>query len=235
MHLDVHASKLTVPLLLFRHAIKLVTENAGSQRPEFQGITVDGVLPAGLGSSVSALHLLQRNPNAVLTGLSRPSSSSSSKSATAVLLWDLRKPKRAAASLGFSPADLPSDAGGSSSGGSGSCSGGAGGVCSLSVREDGVLAAAGCADGTVLVWDMRQVSINTAGHIVQAELRRFEACSCCGSAVCTVCTVASGSCCKQTCCALALIGQKRGGVAAAHVQQTQDLTSQSAATAHDEG
>jgi hypothetical protein len=112
------------------------------------------VLVAGLGSSVSALHLLQRNRDALLTGLSRPSSSSSSDSAAAVYLWDLRKPERAAASL-----DLPAAAPGSgATANSSSCVSGSGGVCSLTVHEDGVLAAAGCGDGTVLVWDMRKVS-----------------------------------------------------------------------------
>jgi WD40 repeat protein len=117
------------------------------------------------------MHLLQRNKDALLTGLSRPSSSSSSSnadSAAAAYLWDLRKPKRSAASLDIPAAAAASDAGAScastKSGGSYSSRWGAG-VCSLSVHEDGVLAAAGCRDGTVLVWDMRQVRCSSTVYL----------------------------------------------------------------------
>lgn len=136
---------------------------------------------AGMGSPVSAVHMLQRNPDSLLTALVSGSTScnscnnsSGTPAMAAVYLWDLRRPWRPAASL-----DLPdsavnyaqaasvaginvecSQAGCDSlmptSVADGHIAQGAGALC-VAVHGDGILAAAGCQDGRVLLWDMRKV------------------------------------------------------------------------------
>lgn len=121
-------------------------------------------------------------------------STSGSQKAAAGYLWDLRKPTKPASSLSYMPdahAQAASPTGSthrdqepgvaeaaiaSSSSSSSVLQGTAGahsadaaagrapGILCLSVHEDGALAAAGCDDGRVLVWDMRQVR-TTAQYI----------------------------------------------------------------------
>jgi hypothetical protein len=148
------------------------------------------VMPPGLGSPVSALHLLHLNKDTLLLGVDRLSSScnchssSSAAAAAAAYLWDLRRPQRPAASLDIPAAAAATLSGaaehkgssveghdankhsgcglpiltGCDAGGVGGSSSPGGGALSLTVHEQGVLAAAGCRDGRCLVWDMRQVS-----------------------------------------------------------------------------
>lgn len=128
--------------------------------------------PTGLGSPVSCLSPLYRNREALLSGLTYGSvvcgAGSSSSQLAAAYLWDLRKPRRPASSLNFTPelpsaavlgaAAKPADGSGPTAAVPGSRAGTPGILC-LSVHEDGALAAAGFSDGKVLTWDMRQVSL----------------------------------------------------------------------------
>lgn len=115
------------------------------------------------------MHVLERNHDALLTGLSSATRSHCSQGKdAAVCLWDLRRPGKPAASLDFEPtataggSAVPVSDGIKDSSSCTVCSADAGspgrpGVLSLTVHSDGVLAAAGCKDGTAVAWDMRQV------------------------------------------------------------------------------
>jgi hypothetical protein len=73
-------------------------------------------------------------------------------------------------------------------------------VCSLSVHEDGVLAAAGCRDGTVLAWDMRQVRMQQ--HCAFACLLQMQGCAHMDvqhSFSCAEPTVTESMCCYHCC------------------------------------
>jgi WD40 repeat protein len=129
---------------------------------------------------VTCLSPLYRNREALLSGLAQGGkvlglgSKNSISHLAAAYLWDLRKPRRPASSLNFAPAQpaaaseggVLAAAGGSSAGSTGSSgsstaasgnASGAPGLLCLSVHEDGALAAGGCRDGRVLIWDMRKV------------------------------------------------------------------------------
>lgn len=142
--------------------------------------------PTGLGSPVSCLSPLYRNREALLSGLTHGSvvcgAGSSSSQLAAAYLWDLRKPRRPASSLNFTPelpssaavlgaAAKPADGRAPAAAVPGSRAGKPGILC-LSVHEDGALAAAGFSDGKVLTWDMRQVSVVVSSTCEGADCLR---------------------------------------------------------------
>eukprot|EP00879_Flechtneria_rotunda_P012714 GHRR01013277.1.p1 GENE.GHRR01013277.1~~GHRR01013277.1.p1 ORF type:complete len:1835 (+),score=708.37 GHRR01013277.1:594-6098(+) len=148
-------------------------------------VTMDAAAAAvqltGLNGPVSAIALLKRNRDALLAGLSSSSSddSSSTSSGATVHLWDLRRPRKPTASLCFAAELVTMDdaaataastpgATGAKTAADGGRNGASGNsatsstisrpldVQCLAVHDDGVMAAAGCHNGKVIIWDMRQ-------------------------------------------------------------------------------